>query len=198
VSRAWRSEGSASIRITAPPGVIYDRIADVTATGGRSLECRAAYWLPGQPPGQAGSRFRGRNRSGRLIRWSRTCEVIDARPGTCFAFRTVPERWDPSRTDSTIWRYTLTPDGHDTLVIHDYRVVKPPPAFFTMIYLRLLPHHRDMRPHLQYTLEALRRELGPPAAARASHGAQPRGTVTASGEELRPDGASRLARTIFY
>ena len=167
MSRPWRSEGSASIRITAAPGMIYDRIADVTATGGRSLECRAASWLPGHPPGQAGSSFRGRNRSGRLIRWSRTCEVIEARPGTCFAFRTVPERWDPSRSDSTIWRYTLTLDGGDTLVIHDYRIVKWPPAFFTLLYGVLLPHHRDMRPQLQYTLEALRQELGPQAAAGA-------------------------------
>ena len=198
MSRPWRREGSASIRITAPPGVIYDRIADVTATGDRSLECRAANWLPGQPPGQAGSRFRGRNRSGRLIRWSRTCEVIDARPGTCFAFRTVPERWDPSRTDSTIWRYTLTPDGDGTLVTHDYRVVKPPLAVFTMIYLRILPHHRDMRPHLQYTLDALRQELGPPAAARASDGTEPRGAFTAGGEELGSHGSIRLARTELY
>ena len=82
MSRPWRSEGSASIRITATPAVIYDRIADVTATGGRSLECRAAAWLPGHPPGQAGSRFRGRNSSG-LLRWSRTCEVTEARPGAC-------------------------------------------------------------------------------------------------------------------
>ncbi len=160
----WRNEGTASIRITARPGVIYERVADVTATGGRSLECRAAEWLPGQPPGQIGSKFRGHNRSGRLIRWTRTCEVIEACPGARFAFRTVPERWDPSRNDSTIWRYTLTPDGDDTLVIHDYQVVKPPLAVFSRLYGRLLPHHRDMRPHLQHTLEALAQELGPPSA----------------------------------
>ena len=164
MSRPWRSEGSASIRITAPPAVVYDRVADVTATGDRSLECRAAHWLPGQPPGQAGSRFRGHNRSGRLLRWSRTCEVTEAVPGVCFAFRTVPERWDPSRNDSTIWRYTLTADAGGTLVTHDYRVVKPPLAFFGWLYGRLLPHHHDMRPHLQYTLDALARELGRPAA----------------------------------
>lgn len=170
MSRPWRNEGSASIRIAAPPGAVYDRVADVTATGDRSLECRAADWLPTQPPGQVGSRFRGRNRSGRLIRWSRTCEIIEATPGVCFAFRTVPERWDPSRNDSTIWRYTLIPDGDGTLVTHDYRIVKPPLACFKGLYGRLLPHHRDMRPHLQHTLDALAQELDASTAKSSASG----------------------------
>jgi hypothetical protein len=132
MSRPWRNEGSASIRIAAPPGIVYDQVADVS--------------------------------------WSRTCEIIQATPGACFAFRTVPERWDPSRNDSTIWRYTLTPDGDGTLVTHDYRIVKPPLACFKWLYGRLLPHHRDMRPHLQHTLDALARELGAPAARSSASG----------------------------
>lgn len=157
-SRPWRRSGSASLTIAAPIDAVYQRIADVTGTGQRSLECRTAQWLPGAEPGTVGARFRGRNRSG-LARWSRICEVIEARPAAVFAYRTVPHRFDPSRADSTIWRYRLRPDGDATIATHEYEIVKPPTAFFRIAYGRLLPHHRDMRPHMTHTLGALRREL---------------------------------------
>jgi hypothetical protein len=157
-SRPWRRSGSTSLTIAAPAEVVYERIADVTATSDRSLECRSAEWLPGAEPGSVGARFRGRNRSG-LARWSRVCEVIEARPGDAFAFRTVPHRFDPSRADSTIWRYHLDPDGDATITTHEYEIVQLPSPLFRAVYGRLLPHHRDMRPHLAHTLEALKREL---------------------------------------
>ena len=81
-------------------------ISDVTSTGERSTECRKASWLDGVTEPLPGARFRGHNRSG-LARWSRVCEILDAEPGLVFSFRTVPERRDPSRADSTIWRYEL-------------------------------------------------------------------------------------------
>lgn len=157
-SRPWRRSGSATVTIGASADVVYERIVDVTATGERSLECRTAEWLPGAEPGTVGARFRGRNRSG-LARWSRVCEVIEARPGAAFAFRTVPHRFDPSRSDSTIWRYRLEAEGDATIVTHEYEIVTLPSPLFRAVYGRLLPHHRDMRPHMAHTLEALRREV---------------------------------------
>lgn len=157
-TRPWRRSGSTSLTIAAPAEAVYERICDVTATGRRSLECRAAQWLPGAEPGTVGARFRGRNRSG-LARWSRTCEVIEAEPAAVFAFRTVPHRFDPSRGDSTIWRYRLSRDGDATIATHEYEIVKMPSAFFRLLYGRLLPHHRDMRPHMAHTLDALKAEL---------------------------------------
>jgi hypothetical protein len=147
------------VHVAAAPDAVYERIADVTRTGDRSLECRSAEWLPGATPGAVGARFRGRNRSG-LARWSRTCEVIDAEPGRRFAFRTLPERFDKTRADSTIWSYTIEPDGAGCVVTHDYRIVKwsPIPGFRTLLAL-LFPHHRDMRPHLEHTLRALKTEV---------------------------------------
>jgi hypothetical protein len=102
VDRRWRTDGDVSIEIAATPNEVYAAVADVTKTGERSPECRAAEWLSGAAPGTVGSRFRGRNRSG-IARWSRVCEVIAAEPGRRFAFRMVPERIDLSRRDSTTW-----------------------------------------------------------------------------------------------
>ena len=66
-------EGSSGVDlyIDARREELYDRIADVTGNGDRSLECSSCAWLPGAAPGTVGSRFRGRTSKGRVIRWSR-------------------------------------------------------------------------------------------------------------------------------
>jgi Polyketide cyclase / dehydrase and lipid transport len=164
----WRVGGSVECHIEASPAAVYQRIADVTLTGNRSAECRSCAWLPGSEPGTVGARFRGKNRSG-LMRWSRMCEVVAAEPGRMFAFRTVPERFDPSRADSTTWSYSLSSQGTGTRVTHSYEITKPPIGVFKLLYGRLLPHHRDMRPRMTETLDALRVELdasGSPANGR--------------------------------
>ena len=159
----WRLGGSASIRIDAPADVIYDRIADVTGTGERSLEVQSAAWLPGARPGTVGARFRGRNKSG-LARWSRVCEVVETERGRRFAFRTVPERRDFTRADSAVWGYTIEPADGGCLVTHDYRIVKLPVRGYRHLLALLLPHHRDMRPHLEHTLRALKSQLEEPTS----------------------------------
>jgi Alpha/beta-hydrolase family/Polyketide cyclase / dehydrase and lipid transport len=108
--RPWRSDGAVELYIDAPAADVYTAVSEVTTIGDRSPECRSAEWLAGCEPGIAGARFRGRNRSG-VARWSRVCEVLEAVPGRSFVFRTVPERFDPTRRDSTTWSYTLTPEG---------------------------------------------------------------------------------------
>jgi hypothetical protein len=163
VSAEWKTGGEVELFIHASPEEVYDRLADVTGTGDRSLECTSCAWLPGAPPGTVGARFRGRNRNRRVIRWSRVCEVVVAERGRVFAYRTVPERWDVSRMDSTIWRYTLRPEEDGTVVTHSYEIVKPPVGPLPAIFGWLMPHHRDMRPHMAHTLEALRDQLEPSA-----------------------------------
>jgi hypothetical protein len=155
---AFRTDGSATLRIAAAPETVYDRIADVTRTGERSLECRTAEWLPGPAPGTVGARFRGHNKSG-VARWSRTCEVVEADRGRRFAFRTVPERLDVTRADSTVWGYSIEPDGDGSVVTHDYRIVKMAVPGVRQLFAVVFPHHRDMRPHLEHTLRALKAEL---------------------------------------
>lgn len=155
-ARAWRTSGSVERVVPAGPADVYALVSDVTRIGERSPECHSAAWLPGAPAGTVGSVFRGRNRAGRAARWSRRCEVIDAQPGRTFAFRTVPERLDVSRRDSTTWRYDLEPaDGGGTRVVHSYRITALPSPPLRAVYGVLLPDHRDMRPQMQVNLDAL-------------------------------------------
>lgn len=164
-SRAWRTGGRVELFVRAGPEQVYAAVADVTRIGERSPECWTAAWLDGHEPGAVGSRFRGRNRVGLLARWSRTCEVVEAVPGVAFGFRTVPAI-DPSRRDSTAWRYELAPEAGGTTVVHSYELLRPPLPPFKLLYGVLLPQHRDMRPQMAQNLEALRRQLEPPAAPR--------------------------------
>jgi len=153
--RPWRTGGEVSLHIDAPPERLYDLVADVGSAPTRSQEVQACLWLDGPPPGTVGSRFRGRNRAG-LIRWSRVCEVVTATRGEEFAFRTVPERLDPTRRDSSVWGYHFEPDGTGTQITHYYTLVQPPKPWLLTLYGILMPHHRDARPALRHTLEQLK------------------------------------------
>jgi hypothetical protein len=53
----------------------------------------------------------------------------------------------------------LRPQAAGTLVTHYYEVTKLPVQPFRSFYGRLLPHHRDMRPHRRHTLDTLKAEL---------------------------------------
>jgi uncharacterized protein YndB with AHSA1/START domain len=155
----WRRDGEVEAYVDAPPEEVYRLVADVTTVGERSSECWAAEWLPGAEPGAVGARFRGRNRSGRIARWSRVCEVLEADPGRSFVYRTVPERLDLTRADSTTWSWTFTPEGSGTRVRHAYRITRLPLQPFRALAGALMPHHRDMRPHMAATLAAVRQAL---------------------------------------
>jgi hypothetical protein len=87
------------------------------------------------------------------------CEITIAEPGKAFAFRTLPETIDIRRRDSTTWGYRLLPDPSGTLVTHYYEMTKPPVHPFEAINGIVLSHHHDMRPHMAYTLAALKVEL---------------------------------------
>ena len=154
--RPWRTSGSVELVVPAPPEDVYAVVSDVTCIGERSPECYTAAWLPGESPGSVGAVFRGRNRAGWAARWSRRCEVITAEPGRAFAFRTLPERLDVTRRDSTTWRYELAAADGGTRVTHSYEITQPPLRPLRAVFGVLLPQHRDMRPQMQANLEALR------------------------------------------
>lgn len=80
-------------------------------------------------------------------------------PGSRFVFRTVPERIDLSRRDSTTWSYTFVPEGDGTRVTHSYEITMLPLRPFRALYGWILPHHRDMRPQMAETLLALKASL---------------------------------------
>jgi hemerythrin-like domain-containing protein len=151
----YRRRGQVSLHIDASQQDLYDVVADVTRIGERSPECHTARWLPGPPQHAVGARFRGYNKKG-LIRWSRKCEVITADPGHAFAYRTIPERVDLSRRDSTTWTYLFTPEAIGTRVTHSYDVTLPPLRAFIALYRRVMPQHSDMRPAMTDNLTALK------------------------------------------
>lgn len=155
-ARPWRTAGSVETVVPAGPDDVYAVISDVTRIGERSPECHTARWLPGAPAGTVGATFRGSNRAGWAARWSRRCEVVAAAHGRTFAFRTLPERLDLSRRDSTTWRYDLEPVDGGTRVTHSYEITTLPLRPMRAVYGLLLPHHRDMRPQMRANLEALR------------------------------------------
>ena len=158
ISRPWLKSGSVELTIDAAPEVVYALISDVTRIGERSPECRSAAWVSGVP-GAIGAVFRGRNRVGWAARWSRRCEVIRAEPGVEFAFRTVAERFDPSRRDSTTWAYRLTAVGGGTRVEHSYDITQFPLRPFRELYGVALPAHRDMRAQMLHNLTVLDEQL---------------------------------------
>ena len=154
--RVWRTSGAVELVVPADPDALYAVVSDVTRIGERSPECHTAAWLPGAAAGSLGAVFRGRNRAGWAARWSRRCEVVTADRGRAFAFRTLPERLDVSRRDSTTWRYDFEPVDGGTRVRHSYEITLLPVRPIRALYGVLMPHHRDMRPHMRTNLEALR------------------------------------------
>lgn len=152
--RPWRTHAEASRLIEASPERVYDLVSDVASASARSGEVQECVWLAGPPPGTVGSRFRGRNRAG-VFRWSRVCEVTTAVPGKEFAFRTVPERFDPLRRDSSVWVYVLESEDTWTRITHYYALTKAPYPWLLAFYGIVMPHHRDPRPALRHTLEQL-------------------------------------------
>lgn len=79
----------------------------------------------------------------------------------------MPERFDPSRADSTTWRYELTPVDGGTLVRHSYEITRMPRAPFKALYTVLLPQHRDMRPAMRVTLQRLAESVAGSGSRRA-------------------------------
>jgi hypothetical protein len=121
------TSASRSIEVDARPEVVYDLVSDITRTGEWSPECRSCEWLG--EPGVAGSRFRGRNRSG-LARWTTTAEVLAADRPTTFAFATLHGDGHATR-----WRYTLSGDGPTTLTESFEAVSAPRLIAFAARYL---------------------------------------------------------------
>ena len=147
-----RTTGDVTIEVGADPITVYGLVADVTRIGEFSPECRNAEWQHGSSTAIAGAKFRGRNVS-KWIRWSRQCEVVTSDPGREFSFRTIPT-W--LKRDSTVWTYRFRAVATGTQVTESYEVVKLPPTPILAVIRRTLPHHLDMRPHMQRTLEALK------------------------------------------
>lgn len=74
-----------SREIAAPPEAVYAAITDVTRMGEWSEECQRCEWHQGFDGPVVGAVFDGHNRNGDL-EWTTQAKVIEAEPGSAFAF----------------------------------------------------------------------------------------------------------------
>lgn len=88
------------IHIGAPPGAVYDLVADVARMGDWSPEATGAIRAPAAL--SAGDRFIGTNRRG-PVRWYTQCTVLRADRGEVFAFDV-----DAGPVSLSRWTYTFT------------------------------------------------------------------------------------------
>jgi uncharacterized protein YndB with AHSA1/START domain len=109
--------GKDSIDIDAPPELVYDLITDVTLMGEWSPETYRCEWLDGVTTAQAGARFRGYNRMGR-IRWQRNAVIDRAERGHEFCFTTLDDRTGRAETQ---WAYTMEPTETGTLLTESFQ-----------------------------------------------------------------------------
>jgi hypothetical protein len=147
----WLVRREVTVEIGRDAEAVHALVSDVTRIGEWSPECHAAAWLTDQRG--VGAQFKGDNRWGRN-RWSRTCEVVEDRPGREFGFRTVPG-FGPS-ADSSIWRFSVEPTAEGCVLTQSLQPVKPPQRWFRPFIRRFMPHHLDMREQMSATLEAIR------------------------------------------
>ncbi|HWL98359.1 MAG TPA: SRPBCC family protein [Nocardioidaceae bacterium] len=74
-----------SVEIAAEPAAIYALISDLPRMGSWSPECTGITWRGPVRSPEAGARFIGHNRRGKVC-WSTFGEVVTADPGRTFAF----------------------------------------------------------------------------------------------------------------
>lgn len=110
---------SATVRIDASADTIYGLVSDVTRMGEWSPENVGGQWLGGATEPSVGARFRGSNRRG-WRRWSTTCTVVAADPGSVFAFEVTVAGIPASR-----WTYEIVPEGDAAAVTETWTDRRP-------------------------------------------------------------------------
>ncbi|GAA2508409.1 SRPBCC family protein [Streptomyces thermolineatus] len=150
---------SESTEVAVPPRVAYDAVADVGAMGRWSPECTGAD-VEGTDAGgtgnaevRVGTRFAGRNASGRVRRWSTDCTVTAAVPGERFAFlvRAAGLR-------VAVWEYRFEPadSGRATVVTETWTDQR---GRLMHVVGRLVTGVRDRAAHNRATMKVTLRRL---------------------------------------
>jgi uncharacterized protein YndB with AHSA1/START domain len=94
-----------SVAIDASADVVWRLISDVTRMPQWSPELIRARWLGPVQEAKVGARFRGTNRH-KVFRWSTSCQVTAAEPGTRFAYRVTSLGLPVSE-----WTFTIRPNA---------------------------------------------------------------------------------------
>lgn len=151
----------ASIDIDAPPELVYDLIADVTAMPEWAVETDRCRWLGGASGPAVGARFRGRNRH-RGRRWSTTCTVTAAEPGRRFAFDVGGLGLRTAQ-----WEYVIEPRGGGCRVTESTRPLVPAAVVKASNWLLgVRDRNAHNRANIERTLAGLKRHAEARTASR--------------------------------
>lgn len=150
--RWWLTEDSHDVTIKASPAQVYALVADLPRMGEWSPECQRVEWIDGSSQPVEGARFIGHNRGGPkgLMKWSRQGRVLEAKPGSVFAFVT-----EEGGKESTEWRFEFEAVDGGTRVAESYRVHWIP------AWARILDvptnRHRELQGAMAHTLDQLKK-----------------------------------------
>ena len=100
-------------RFQTPIADVWALLSDVERMAGLGPEHVEAHWLDSGP--KVGAAFTGKNRRDDF-EWEVPCEVIECDPPYRLVW-TVLEPENPS----SVWSYTLTPDGDCTVVVQRFQ-----------------------------------------------------------------------------
>ena len=114
--RPWISR---TVRIDAPIRDVWATVTDLPGMGELSPENRGGRWIGGATGPAKGARFRGVNRNGELLWWTRV-KVVECEPERLFTF----DVRSPFGVRVSRWSYELTPavEGGTLLTENWYRV----------------------------------------------------------------------------
>jgi uncharacterized protein YndB with AHSA1/START domain len=145
---------SVSVRMEAPPEVVYALVADITRTPEFSPEILECTWLDGATGPAVGARFKARNKVPNRPAWHNKPIVTVVDPPREFAFaRTEP-------FGGTVeWRYGFEPDGAGTVVTESYTVTRAMGRVGWFIIGTLFARkdrRADLRAGMEQTLERIR------------------------------------------
>ena len=118
-------------RFQAPIVEVWPLLSDVERMAGLGPEHVEAHWL--DPGPEVGARFTGKNRRDGF-EWEVPCQIVECDPPYRLAW-TVLEPENPS----SVWSYTLTPDGDGTVVVQRFQ--HGPNYSFIRLWVEEKPEH---------------------------------------------------------
>ncbi len=154
----------AEIYIAATPQRVWDLVNDIHLMPTLSSEVQSVEWLDGATEAGLGARFTGRNAHSALGEWETVSTVIEHEAPNRFAWA-VGDTENPS----SIWRFTLQPDGDGT-VLRQWMQLGPAPSGLSLaiaampdkeqkiVFVRLREFESGMRTNLAGIKDRLERE----------------------------------------
>ncbi len=143
--------GEVSVRMAAPPPVVWDLVSDVTRIGEFSPETFEAKWIRGATGPEVGAQFKGHvKRNGIGPTYWTLCTVTVCEPERHFEWAVGTDA-----VTANNWGYRLRPDGDGTLVTEYFRLEPNLPMRLYWLLLGPLRSRTNER-GMRTTLERMR------------------------------------------